>query len=164
MGIIRAPQTIKDADLPASIARDIEITAAIAVDKATAVSIVQQSVSSPAQIAINANTWFDLGVLNNVNPGDSESLFAVSVLVQYITSGQTYSYWQHSGACLISPVWWKAGGAQLVKYVDMEVHNGTDYTLSFRLAMTQANRMVQLYFPVALTARFVRSTFVRLRP
>jgi hypothetical protein len=128
------------------------------------VTIVQQHVSPPAQISILANTWFDLGFLNNVNSGNSDSLFAMSLYLQYISGGETFPHWQHAGAALIAPIWWKVSGAQLVKYIDMETHGGhVDYTLSFRLGFGQGNRMVQLYFPIALSARLVRATFIRLR-
>jgi hypothetical protein len=175
---------ISESQIPQPIARDSEVTAAVAAHVAAAdphptylteaegaaryqsilpVSIVQQQVNLPAQISILANTWFNLGVFGNVNPGNAESLFAMSLFVQYVTAGETAPYWQYSGACLISPIWWKAGGTQLVKYIDMEAHNGIDFILSFRMGMTQSDRMVQLYFPISLAARLIRATFVRLR-
>jgi hypothetical protein len=128
------------------------------------VTVVQQHVNPPAQISILANTWFDLGIWNNLNSGDSESLFAAIIYIQYTSGGQTYPYWQYAGATLISPIWWKASGAQLVKYIDLEAHATTDLTLSFRLGLTgQGSRMVQLLFPIALTARLVRASFLRWR-
>ena len=128
------------------------------------VTVVQQHVNAPGQISLLANTWFDLGIWNNLNSGDSESLFAAIIYIQYTSGGQTYPYWQYAGATLISPIWWKASGAQLVKYIDLEGHATTDLTLSFRLGLTgQGSRMVQLFFPVALTARLVRASFVRWR-
>lgn len=135
-----------------------------AVPIADPVTVVQQHVNPPAQISILANTWFDLGIWNNLNSGESESLFAAIIYIQYTSGGQTYPYWQYAGATLISPIWWKASGPQLVKYIDLEAHAATDLTLSFRLGLTgQGSRMVQLLFPIALTARLVRASFLRLR-
>jgi hypothetical protein len=127
------------------------------------VTVVQQQVSAPAQISLLANNWFDLGILNDVNSGDTESIFITSLYIQYITAGQTHPYWQYAGVLPISPVFWKAAGTPLVKYVDMEGHAETDFTLSFKLGVGQKNRMVQLFFPISLSARLVRATFIRLR-
>lgn len=126
-------------------------------------TIVQQHVSAPARISINANTWFSLGDLPNLNSGSSESLFAMSLYIQYTdSSGNTNPWWQNAGACLISPIWWKASGGQLVKYIDMESHAKIDYTMSFRLSLAgQGSRAIELFFPIALTARLIRATFIR---
>ncbi|MEG4066248.1 hypothetical protein QUA42_02650 [Microcoleus sp. Pol11C2] len=180
---------ITEPQVPQAIARDTEATAAAAAATAAheaatdphpqyltqtegdaryqlalPVTVVQQSVAAPAQISILANTWFDVGTFNNVNSGSSDSLFAMSLYVQYTSGGTTQDYWQYAGAAVISPVWWKAGGAELVKYIDMEGHNSVDFALSFRLGIDgQGGRMVQLYFPLNLIARLVRASFVRLR-
>ena len=128
------------------------------------VTIVQQQVGPPGQISIIANSWFSLGTLNNLNSGNSESLFLAALYIQYVALGTTNTYWQYSGSFHVSPVWWKAGGAQLVKYVDMEAHDGNDFILIFRLAAGgQGSRMVELFFPFAFSARLIRATFIRLR-
>ncbi|MEG4109007.1 hypothetical protein [Microcoleus sp. S13_C5] len=165
---------ITEPQIPPPIARDAEFQAADAAHVAAPnphpqyqsilpVSIVEQRVNAPAQISLLANTWFSLGILNNLNSGNSESLFAMSLYIQYVISGVTQLYWQYSGACLISPVWWKAGGAQLVKYIDMEGHNSVDFIVSFRLGIDgQGNRMVEIYPQLSLSACLIRATFVRL--
>ena len=127
------------------------------------VTIVQQQVSAPAQISIIANNWFSLGIFPNLNSGVAESLFAMSLYIQFTASGSTNSHWQYSGAVLLSPIWWKVSGGQLVKYIDMEVHNGVDFTASFRLGLSgQGSRMIELFFPLSFTARLIRATFIRL--
>lgn len=166
---------IADADLPASIARDAEFIAAdtahaTAVDphpnryqSLLPVTVVQQRVSAPAQITILTGNFFSLGTLSNLNSGESESLFIMTLYIQYIIAGSTHSYWQYSGCCLLSPIWWKAGGGQLVKYIDMEAHNSDDFIVSFRLGVSgQGSRMVELSFPFSLTARLIRATFIRI--
>jgi len=175
MGIRRAQQPIADIDIPSAIARDTEFQLADAAHVAALnphpqyqsilpVSIVEQQVNPPAQISLLANTWFSLGILNNLNSGNSESIFAMSLYIQYMISGTTQLYWQYSGGCLLSPIWWKADSVQLVKYIDMEAHTGNDFNLSFRLgAGTQGNRAVELYFPFSFSARLIRAIFVRLR-
>jgi len=176
MGVLidlNSPKPITAADLPPEATLDTEFQAAdqahLNADNphpryqlALPITIVQQQVSVPAQISIIANSWFSLGTFANLNSGNEESLFLASLYIQYTASGNTNSHWQHSGSFSLSPVWWKASGAQLVKYVDMEAHNGVDYTVSFRLGLTgQGSRMVELFFPISITARLIRTKFIR---
>lgn len=173
MSITNLSLFLPESEIDPAMATDTEVNAAFAAHAASVnphpqyqlqlpVTTIQQSVPAPAQITIPANTWFDLGNWNQLNSGASESLFAMSLYLQYISGGQTQPYWQYSGAALISPNWWKASGAQLVKYIDLEGHAATDITISFRLGLTgQGSRMVQLFFPFAVSARLVRASFVR---
>lgn len=178
---------LTDADIPAAIARDAEVASAIANHIAATdphptyltvaeadrryqlilpTSIVQVQVTPPAQISYpGGGQLFDLGFLGNVNPGSTESLFAVAVYIQFVVNGQTFPHWQAAGAITLAPIQWQnTGRIQPIYSFPMESHDTDTFTGGIRLAAGQAtSRLVQVFFTRAFAASLIRATFVRLR-
>ncbi len=122
--------------------------AAINLEIANINSIKSVSILTPLNIA--SNTWFTVGVINDVGFASKEAVYAISIYIQYGEGANTYGHWQYHGGGIISSIEWKAGGTQLATIINMEAHNNNDFTCSIRFNISSRNRAIQVMFSTSI--------------
>jgi hypothetical protein len=142
---------------PSKFATPAQITAAINLLTETRTLTLNQALNIPA------NTWFTVGQFLGVALGSQETLYAITIYIQYGDGTNTYGHWQYSGGGLISCVQWKAGGAQLATTFKMEAHVENDFNCSVRFNISNFNRSLQILFDIPITTQSPSILRVKLR-
>lgn len=154
-----------DASFATTVANQITTTNNQISALAALVTLINAPVSITLTGALNvaANTWFNVGIFNNVGIASTVGLYALSVHIQYGDGTSSFGHWQYAGGTLISSIQWKAGGTQIATSFKMEVHNGGDFTCFARFALNNANRNLQLSFDIPITTQAPTTLRVTLR-
>jgi|SRR5919199_3863032 hypothetical protein len=148
---LNPPAPIADADLPASIARDSEIDAAIAAHLAATDPHSQYltpaefltadfffQVSAPNLVA---NTWQDIGPSLVLGEQGKPTVWDVTLYFQYPNGTSLVDYWQYCGSGVLGCVFWKANGLGDGVPIVVETHTDLPYIIKIRGGLGQARKL-----------------------
>lgn len=142
---------ITEADIPATIARDAEIAAAIAAhlpgdphpqyltqSKLLAADFFFQ-ISAPNLVA---NTWQEIGPLLVLGVGGSPAVWLITLYFQYPDGNTLIDYWQYCGAGILGCVFWKATArSENDCTIVLEAHTEFSYIIKVRGGLGQARKL-----------------------
>jgi hypothetical protein len=145
---------IAEADIPATIARDSEIAAAIAAHLAAVDPHSQYgfrfrlaSKSLPGPMSLTANLWNSLGTLPAFSWGAQGAPSLVGVGISF-TFDTGFPWQQACCGGLLSPVWWQpATVADVGIRIPLESHTASGFFVNLRLGKLSGDQRDLQIFP-----------------